>query len=325
MDRDSEPVAGSCLIIAGNGRSGSNRLLDFLDKSTLTICRNEPNKIVGGEFFDIGHEYLAQGFKHDQLDQLLLALHRATIRRSSRDRLDFKNKTYINRSGKVLLPLMEKQKIRQLLMGLSIIQDQNEWTLHHSFMKPEIFPQSLLVLKLIACPVWAKALIKKSPHIRILHNIRNPIEYLNSWYNRFILNGVGYKSFKQNFSDMPKIFEYFGKPIPTGLDSVTVENLVEVELWRWRYVNEFIYNHAGCSDRYLMVTYADIEHDPKVVLKKVYDFANLTLDDKMLESVHSMKNKLFSKPHTDRLDQALCARLLGKVMTGSTLNTLNLY
>ena len=41
------------VLIAGHGRSGTNWLLEILDQSRQTHCRNEPNECPGSAFFEV--------------------------------------------------------------------------------------------------------------------------------------------------------------------------------------------------------------------------------------------------------------------------------
>jgi hypothetical protein len=38
------------VVIAGSGRSGTNRLLDAFDLHPETVCRSEPEEMIGGDF-----------------------------------------------------------------------------------------------------------------------------------------------------------------------------------------------------------------------------------------------------------------------------------
>jgi hypothetical protein len=315
-------LSDTYILISGKGRSGSNRLLDILDASGLTVCRSEVNEIPGSAFSDIGGELFPDDIGPEQLTALRDAISGAVARRSVRDRLGQTDKEYLSAAGRAVLPAFAKPRLRPVLGTLGLLDDEHEWRLPTMFLDGNKISDARLVLKLNSAPSWAAVLAQADDRCRILHNIRHPAEYLQSWYNRFIRNGVGTSSFEANFQDVPRMLAHFGRDDADRLAEPTDENLIEVELWRWRYVNESLQSLASRSSQYLLMTYSEIEDDLLGSARKVFAFADLPIGSREEARIHSMKNVLFGKPHVTKLDPALCDRLIAKVLGDSPLGAL---
>ena len=310
------------VIISGKGRSGSNRLLDILDASPLTTCRNEVNEIEGSNFFGINGELFGADLEWDQLEKLQSAIANASKRRSVRDRFDQVDKAFLNTFGKRMLVPMSKTKARKAFHRVGVMQDPNEWRFPDLGLKSALMPQTRLVLKLNSCPGWTVALVKQDPECLVIHNIRHPAQYLQSWYNRFIHRRTGTASFEENFKDVPKILGYFNRSYAEDLRQPTPENLIEVELWRWRFVNEKLRTLSVKPDQYLLVRYDDVQNDVLSTAERIFGFSRVPLDEKTILRIKDMRNTLFAKPHTTSLDPTLVNRLIDKVLEDSSLREL---
>ncbi|MDG4649648.1 sulfotransferase domain-containing protein [Roseibacterium sp. SDUM158017] len=310
------------ILISGKGRSGSNRLLDILDASRSTVCRSEINEIPGSVFAGIGGELFSGDFGPQQLAALRQAISGAVTRRSARDRLSQRDKDYLTAAGRAGIGSLEKARLRRALSAVGLLDGEHEWRLPPVFLKRDAISGARLVLKLNSSPSWAAALAHADDRCRVLHNVRDPFGYLQSWYNRFIGNGVGTASFRANFRDVPRILAHFGRDDANRLAEPTDENLVEVELWRWRYVNESLQSIAASSGRYLLVTYSEIETDPLGAAGRMFEFAGLPLESGEEARIRALQNVLFSSPHKTHLDPDMCARLIDGVLEDSPLRGL---
>lgn len=312
----------SYIIISGKGRSGSNRLLDMLDASRQTICRSEVNEIAETGFAGVGGALFSDDFSAEQLAQLQATLPDAMLRRSARDRLTQRDKAYLTTIGRTLVPALGKARLRQALRQVGLMKSAQDWPLPSMALNHTTLPQAQLVLKLNSCPAWATALAQANKNARILHNIRDPLDYLQSWYNRFIIGKAGLSSFTKNFRDVPRILAYFGRTGAEHLAEPREENIVEVELWRWRYVNTHLHRVAAHSDQYLLMSYTEIEADLLAAARRVFAFADLPFEAPEEARIRALDNVLFQKPHTTRLDPELCHRLIAKVLEDCPLHAL---
>lgn len=320
----SVPVGPSPLIvIAGKGRSGSNRLLDILDASSRTVCRNEVNSIAGGEFNQIGSKLFADNFDDARKAQLQTAIDNAKKRRSGGDRFTQADKAFLTWLGKNALSPMSKSALRRRLHSLGLMHRPTEWEVPTAFVNTQKLSEASLVLKLNSSPIWTAEIAHKDPRSRIVHNIRNPYDFLQSWYNRFIVGkGRGFRPFEKRIADVPRILEYFGREDADRLMHSETENLVEVELWRWRYANELFLELSSLEEQYLRVTYDEVENDRMATAENLYRFAGLPFDRAAEARVTAMQNVLFKKSHQTKLDQDFCKNLVERVLSDSPLKDL---
>ncbi len=315
------------VLISGNGRSGSNRLLDILDRSSETACRNEMNGVVNGHFDNIGGMLFAEDMTPERIAKLEHAVAQAGMRRSDRDRPPKARKTYFRPHliSDAMHWATSKDRLRFALARTPILAAHNEWDLPGWYTDRTKLRSALSVLKLNAGPAWTLHLHNTDPEGRIIHNIRHPRDYLNSWYNRFAKD-QDHAYFETYWSDVPRFFEHFGKGDPDYLHDFSKESVMEIELWRWRYTNETLHEGLKGSERAMTITYADIDDDPGAAAQQVYAFAGLPYNDQVAELVQTMRNTLFAKKHTVKLEDDLIDRLVDKVMDGSSLRDIpNLF
>ncbi|EKE43266.1 hypothetical protein OCGS_2603 [Oceaniovalibus guishaninsula JLT2003] len=313
-EADKAPV----VVISGQGRSGSNRLLDMVDLSPLVVCRSEPDEIARGDFGSVGGKLFPGAFDGSMRRDLLRAVPRARARRSARDRLNRLDKAFFRPAARPLLWPLSKTRIRALAGRARLLDPAGEWTLPPICLRADRLGRAALVLKLNACPVWAAAL-HEDAGARVVRNIRDPFEYLNSWYNRFVLARSRPEDFRRHFGDVPRILAYFGRDDADRLADLSHESLVEIEIWRWRYTNEFLHDTLDGSPRGLVVTYAGTQADPVGTAERLYAFAGLPIDDRIRDAVARMPNRLFAGGHETRLDEGPCRRLIDRVLDGSPL------
>jgi hypothetical protein len=218
-----------------------------------------------------------------------------------------------------------KDKLRHVMGRTPLLETAQEWTLSSLYTDPAKLADALLVMKLNGGPSWTLFLHDTDPNAHIIHNIRDPRAYLNSWYNRFAME-TDLSEFEQHFPDVPRILAHFGRDDADRLRDLSKESLMEIELWRWRYTNETLHLGLAGSDRAITVTYADVDADPRAAAEKVYAFAGLEFNDEVAELVQTMRNTLFAKKHAVKLENALIDDLVDKVLDASPLHDIpNLF
>jgi hypothetical protein len=296
--------------------------LDIFDASPRTVCRSEMNEIPGSDFAAIGGDGAHGTVDAARREALADAIARAKTRRSARDRPTQTDKTYLTALGRAALPAMAKTRLRRGLATVGLMHHPGEWTLPSVCLRGAPLAQARLVLKINGAPAWAAALAESDPDCRILHNIRDPLGYLKSWYARLIHEHVGYRLFEETFSDVAPILASFGRDDAERLRPATLENLVEVELWRWRYLNEALLRLSDRPGQYLRVTYDAVGANPVATAERIYDFAGLPMDPAAAARIRGQRNTLFQKPHATDLDLDLCTRLLDRILDGSPLRAL---
>lgn len=317
------------IIISGNGRSGSNRLLDMLDHSPMTACRNEMNGVIGGDFYEpeIGAKLFRDDLTPEREKKLSYAVSRAKMRRSDADRPPQVPKHHFRPKwlAEKIHWATSKDKLRHVMGKTPLLDNAFEWNLSGLYTDLETLEQATLVLKLNGGPSWTLFLHESDPNARIIHNVRDPRAYLKSWYNRFAVE-MDKDHFEHHFPDVPRILTYFGRDDAERLRDFSKDSLMEIELWRWRYTNETLYTALSESDRAMTITYGDIDADAAAAAQKVYDFAGLEFNDQVATLVQSMRNTLFAKKHEIALEDQKLDDLVDNVLEGSPLRDLpNLF
>ena len=311
------------LVISGNGRSGSNRLLDILDRSPTTVCRSEANAVNRGDLAGIGGTFFQSDLTPDRQKRLAQALHNARFFRSERDRPTPVAKHYYRPQwlAKRWELLLTKNKLRGAIARTPLLSNRDEWTQPAIYTDREALNQALLVLKLNQSPAWTVHWHDNSLQARIIHNIRNPQDFLTSWFNRFA-NNVGPAHFERHFPEFERVLQFFGRDDANRMREATTENLLERELWRWRYNNELMYTHMAGSDRALVLTYKEIDGDPLQSAERVYDFAGIPFSSNVSDRVTSMRNTLFADKHTQTVDTEVLKKLIETVLKDSPLHNI---
>jgi hypothetical protein len=302
----------------GSGRSGSNRILDIFDCSQQTICRNEVNGDIKGHFGNLPGARFSDEMTSELVQKIKIATARAATRRSKRDRFDRPKKIFFNPSARIWIKIASSTKLRNFGAELNIVENPEEFNVPNFCLRQADLDDAILVFKLHGCQAWLEAFGSDGMQMKIVHNIRNPIDFLNSWYNRWALN-TNKVSFEKNFYHVPKILSYFGKNHATRLADLSKESLLEIELWRWRYLNERLFNTYSQSPEYKLISYNDVDEDIITSAQSLFNFANIKITPGLLETVGSLENTLFTRKHTEKLDPQLCEKLVDRVLDGSSL------
>lgn len=305
------------IIISGNGRSGSNRLLDAFDQSPNTICRSEPDGLKGGDFNNTEAPTLfAEDFTDAAQEKLNNALERASLRRGARDRHNQTEKHFFNALAPMTQHILGSRKARLALALLAPEFRKEEWPLPKLCYDEPAAAEATVVLKL-APPLWSVMLHNYRPDVKIVHNIRSPQAFLKSWYNRLIKSEIDI-FFQKSLKRTNRIRQFYGLgPIS---EKATFENLFESEMWFWRYGNEMLLNKLGGSDRYMRITYEDFSDDKRRSVRRLFAFSGLELSEEILKAIEENKNTLFSEKHRLEIDSDMVDRVITRVLDRSTLS-----
>nr|WP_241557980.1 sulfotransferase domain-containing protein [Falsirhodobacter deserti] len=291
----------------------------MFDRSAETVCRSEVNEISGTCFSKIGGTLFEEDLSSPDRTNLMRALQGCMSRRSLRDRFDMTRKDFFRGATSAGLWMMSKRRVRQALSATGMMNDPLEWEIPDAMLNRRKLDLAVPVLKLNSSPAWGLAYHDMSPAARIVLNIREPVGYINSWYNRFVPN-ADKAHFRNRFPSACRILEHFGQSGRIDrLSRLTDADLIEIELWRWRYTNEVTYERLKGSDRFMTVTYAEVDNDAVAVARKLYEFAGLQSDQVAMGQIAAMQNTLFADRRPSRIDRRILDRLLPDVLGDSLL------
>ncbi len=292
-------------------------MLDVLDQHELTNCRNEL-QALDTDFRKLPRPEAAEDLPGDFLQRWEAAVHAARTRKSGRDRFDAPDKVYYRPGmGRLADAVMKRGRVRAALgMG------GKEWELPGYFLKASATDRIIPVLKIGSTASWYLANHDSQPDQYIIHNIRRPQDYLNSWYNRFVRRKreTPQNVYAEVQAKASSVLTHFGRdPLP---DIYSMENLIYGELWIWRGANEPLYTARHELEHYMLFRYEEISEDTVAQAQRAYEFAGLSFEERHRARLAGLKNVLFAKAHTDALPADLVNEQLGRVLEDSPLTEL---
>ncbi|MDJ0598048.1 MAG: sulfotransferase [Crocosphaera sp.] len=275
------------VLIFGQGRSGTNWLLDTLDFSPLTHCRNEPDKLLNSPLLQLPSGVVDQSFEKSFGDQWDQAIALTSSRMGVRDRIAANPKIYLPEPMRLSIGRMvfAKSRVRKQLANLipsCTSWSQEEWLIPSWYSSSlEI---SLPILKLNQTPAWGKWVLENRPQALIIHIVRHPGGFLNSWKQRYVKS----KSLEQirqannkRLQSIVQVDSQWAKRIG-NIEGMNVE---ESELWYWCYANEVINSAGKGKDNYLHIVYEDLVADPIKISQLLYKTAGLPWSQEIEQQV----------------------------------------
>ncbi|MBT9317470.1 sulfotransferase family protein [Leptothoe spongobia] len=275
------------ILVTGNGRSGTNWVLDILNMSPLTHCRNEPHRISSSPFHITT--------KPCEIEQEIPAManiwdHAASWTASTfgeRDPYLVMPKNYIYPFSKSLglpnLPL--KLRNNKFVHPLISKRRPAEWKMPWWIGDNQKLRETYAVFKIINIDainiIW---LLENRPNVSVVHVVRHPGGRLNSWLTRFLSERDEDEIMKRNRSRLQKI-KTMDKEWATTLSNIESMNIVETEVLLWRYFNEKLYQAGQGYKQYTCIVYEQVVQEPLSYAEKIYDFCNLPNDDRLKETI----------------------------------------
>ncbi len=271
------PTADRLIVIAGRGRSGSNFLLHLLNHSAATFCRNEPNMLDGTALSSLPDRgRVVRDYPVAFASQWDAAM--AATARSLTGFDDFPPvaKDWMRGSGlrTKLYELSRYTGARERLKWVYPPIGATEWRIPSALIDAGRLDRAPIVLKLNQAPGWTVWMLRHRPQTRIIHNVRHPGGFLNSWHNRWLdandaddvlaLN-------RQRLHDVADVDPAWAARFG-DIDAMDVQ---WSEMWYWRYSNETIYEAGNGRDHYRLTIYERTTEDPMPVMRDLYAFCGL--------------------------------------------------
>lgn len=302
------------VTIVGHGRSGTNLALDLFDCHRNTFCRNEPNELAGTGFDALGDAFFAQPEVPDFPARWQAAVTKTIRSCGVRDRFG-PDKIYFRSSLRTRIgqEVMSRATLRApLLFGSG-----EEWPCPGFYYDKPAQARALPVLKILLTPAWILQAHDAFPTQHIVHVVRPPAGFIQSWWNRYVtgIGGGPEKVFADNQPSVQRILAHFGREEMPA--TYSQQGLLVSELWRWRYMNELLLESLHGDPRYLLAPYADLTQNRLSWAERLYDFAGLEMDDAARAKIASMENTLFGARKTDAVDPALIAEATEQVLSDS--------
>ena len=263
-------------IVTGQGRSGTNWVLDILDASRQTLCRNEPNVIPGSPFERLGSLVTMSG--RELLDEKWDGVVKETCTTlGERDHRLKTNKEYLHtwahKAG--LPPLIARPKFRSAL-GKTVLPSLGGpiSELPLIFGSRERLDRSFCVIKVNRVPLLVDWLLSERPDVPVVNIVRHPCGRHASFMKRYLASAdvelelERARQLLHEIADLDPVW----KDRFTSIDSMSH---AATQTWLWRYVNETIEESGAGREKYMQIIFEDMTSDPMPHARAVYDLMGL--------------------------------------------------
>lgn len=287
-------------LIVGGGRSGTNWLFDLLNLSPLTNCRNAtynalPNSTLAA---------LLRGFT-PLTDFCELEQHWDSAIRELRYRMGaldgpipVRKAHFVSWAESLgVVDLVSRRRLRQMIAPLLASLKGDEWSIPTWMIHHSALDEAMLVLRTgpsISCLEW---ILSNRPHVPVLHMVRHPGGFLNSWLSRFAMlsdldeirrqNALRLEEVKQAAPSWGDIFQDIGNM-----------SHKESELWYWRYATETVWQLGRNYSHYKIVLFESLASNTKETLRSVYAHADIDWDEKIVQDGPINRSRFTGKPVT---------------------------
>ena len=267
-------------IITGQGRSGTNWLLELLDQSPRTFCRNEPYGPAGSPMAELPDRLIVRNDFADLAGQWDDVLDFLRLHFGDRDQVLRAPKFYKHRISEALglWRWMAGRRRRRLVTLLGSPVTGSQWQMPWWLGSRTRLRQALLILKLVQSPGWVAFVMRHHPNVPIFHITRHPGGFLNSWRNRWLagqdeadVTQLNRQRLHDVAAETPQWGQLFGHIDEMGAD--------EAELWYWRYANETLFELGRSSPRYLHIVYEQLAAEPVPIMQRIYQMCELEWTD----------------------------------------------
>lgn len=274
------------ILIAGHGRSGTNWLLELLDQSPRTHARNEPDELAGSPYQRLPSPWVMDQPPTDFALRWAQAVEWTRHRVGQRDQRPKVDKAHFHwfsrRLG--LVRINDSPRARRVLSLLLPSLAEPEWLLPRWLGSRQRLAQALPVFKHTQIPAWAAWAVEHVPEALILHIVRHPGGFLNSWRNRYVSEHNHAQVLQANQRRLrlvaqiePSWGRRFGDVSAMGLD--------ESELWFWRYAAETTHAAGQGRPRYHLVLFERLARCAVPIAEAIYREAGLEWNEQLAARV----------------------------------------
>lgn len=274
------------IYIFGYGRSGTNWLLNIFGLHHETHCRNLPNKKRTSSF---AHLPLSDGrFDPDDSFDALWdeAVKWACMHYGERDRMPRSKKNYLYKFPFHLgmWQILEKRKIRLMLSPFSPSLALSEWSLPWWLGPRNALDKARPVLKIVASHNWGRWAIKNRLNSPKIHIIRHPGGVMQSWSKRYLAMNDHNKVLNASIERLNSVVEC-SPQWNDMIGDLTKINVVEAEMWFWRYSTEELLRTGQRYDNYMVAIYEKLIAEPLEETRRIFDFCELILTDEIIDQL----------------------------------------
>ncbi|CDN12122.1 hypothetical protein RintRC_6544 [Richelia intracellularis] len=153
--------------------------------------------------------------------------------------------------------------------------NQPDWLIPWWFANSQALEEASTVLKLNQAPAWADWVLNNRSNTTVIHIVRHPGGFLNSWQKRYLKINDTNEVKKANAKRLKQIADidpYWAK-LFGDINAMKVD---QSELWYWRYASETIDAAGNGKSNYKRIIYEDLVSDTLTISKQIYEKCNLS-------------------------------------------------
>ena len=293
------------VVIVGQGRSGTNWLLDLFDLSPDTFCRDEPDLLEGSPLTELRGDqfvrYPNQQTLHEKWDNAIsytiahMGAHDNPIVTSKNFMYEFPRRFGIYRA-------VRGPRWRRLWGSVIPSFRVAEWLPPSYLINKSRFEESLAIVKFVTPPGWASFVLSQCPEVPVIHVVRHPGGFLNSWAGRYLADRRQADVLKLNLERL-RLISSFDDDWRNRFGIIDEMDVYESELWYWLYVNEEISRAGEFSARYARVVFEDLAHNAVDTMESLYERLGIPFGDSVQRAIlaSSGGSRSISSKWRDRL------------------------
>jgi len=280
-------MARRVAVIVGQGRSGTNWLLEMLDLSPSTFCRNEPNECPDSLLHRLAQppdgeppDATAFGAQWDA------AVESALCHFGDRDHRARVRKRYLRPAAQALgiYRAVHSPRFRAAVRLVLPRFGRSEFAVPGFLRDPSAAADTVGVLKLNMAPGFAGFVLRHRPGVPVLHIVRHPGGFLESWRSRYLAANDAERVLRENRARLAQLActntTWAARmPPPETLD------VFESELLYWRYANEAIYEIGKTNPDYHFIAFEALASNPLPIMRRVYAACGLELTRETLDAI----------------------------------------
>lgn len=310
------------VVICGQGRSGTNWLLDIFDFSPDTLCRNEPNEISSSPFAALPSPWIDalegdERFARDWDDAALCSAQRM----GERDHRLGSHKRFVRAlSGRLgLTRCVSGPRLRRLLSLAFPSLRRGEWAPPWWLASRSRLSRALPIFKFVQTPGWAAWSLRHRPRTAVVHIVRHPGGFLNSWRRRYLAHHDESAVSAANITRLRMVADAHPE-WASLLDDIEAMSVDESELWYWRYAAEIVDNAGRGLPHYHPVVYERLVESPVEVGRALYSACGLAWTPRIEAAVQGTASDSASiaEAWRDRLPSELTS-VVRRILEGSPL------
>lgn len=314
-------------LVLGQGRSGTNWVLDVLDASPRTFCRNEPDLCIPS-FMDSLPNAWRIGADGSLLSKRwdAVAAQTATHMGEWDHRISHPKDFVLPISQRLgIAQLSARPRIRGLLSSVLWSWADGEWKMPRwvgNLDRADTFA----VFKLVQSYNWAAWVLDNRPDVPVIHIVRHPGGRHESFLRRYVATADAEETRRAKIDQLRRLGR--DKSLANRMGPVDDLTLEEAETWFGVYQMELLEQRASRHRKYLRLRYEDLVAEPEEMIEQIYDHFELPLTNAVRERIElsrgtsvfgTVSNDVEARANgwRDRLDPAVKERIETILATSS--------